>query len=91
MLPPVLRYNLPVNADRQALVSAAMGAPGEPASELVAALVAELGLPGRLRDCGVEEDDLDAVARLAEGNANVRANPRPVGEGDARAILEQAF
>lgn len=53
MLPPVLRYNLPVNADKQALVSEAMGEAGKPASELVAALVAELGLPGRLRDCGV--------------------------------------
>jgi hypothetical protein len=31
------------------------------------------------------------VARLAGGNVNVRANPRPVGEDDARAILEAAF
>ena len=41
-------------------------------------------------DCGVTDDDLDAVARLAAGNRNVAANPRPVSEDDARAILEAA-
>jgi hypothetical protein len=31
------------------------------------------------------------VARMAGGNTSVRANPRPVSEEDARAILESAF
>ena len=55
------------------------------------ALVVRLGLPTRLSDCGVTDDDLDAVARLAAGNRNVAANPRPVTEADARAILEAAY
>ena len=37
MLPHVLRFNAPVNADRQALVSEALGRPGEPAADVVAA------------------------------------------------------
>ena len=44
-----------------------------------------------LSDCGVTDDDLDAVARLAAGNHNVAANPRPVTEADAWAILEAAY
>jgi maleylacetate reductase len=91
MLPPVLRYNLPVNADRQALVSEAMGAPGRPASELVAALVADLGLPGRLRDCGVKEEQLDAVAEAAMHDRWIPTNPRPLDLPAVRALLQEAF
>jgi maleylacetate reductase len=91
MLPPVLRHNLPVNADRQALVSEAMGAPGRPASELVAALVAELGLPGRLRDCGVKEEQLDAVAEAAMHDRWIPTNPRPLDLAAVRALLQEAY
>lgn len=91
MLPPVLRYNLPVNAERQALVSEAMGAPGRPASELVAELVAELGLPGRLRDCGVEEERLDAVAEAAMHDRWIPTNPRPLDLAAVRALLQEAY
>src|SRR5437016_2086104 len=53
MLPHVLRFNHPVDAARQAQVSAALGKPDEPAADAVAALIADLGLPSRLRDVGV--------------------------------------
>src|SRR5262245_60133848 len=56
MLPHVLRFNYEVNAERQALVSEALGEPGAPAACVVAALVADLGLPGRLRDVGVKQE-----------------------------------
>ena len=42
-----------------------------------------VGLPARLGEVGVEEDDLEAVARLSQGNGSVQANPRPVSEDDA--------
>lgn len=45
--------------DRWAALSAALG--GEPADR-VAALVGEIGLPGRLRDVGVPEGDLGEIA-----------------------------
>src|SRR6202012_4704149 len=44
MLAPLLRYNEPVNGERQAGVSEALGKPGEKAADAVAALVADLGL-----------------------------------------------
>jgi maleylacetate reductase len=50
-----------------------------------------IGLPGRLSDVGVTEDDIEAIVRMAAGNANIRANPRPAAAGDLRAILEAAF
>lgn len=50
MLPHVLRFNSAVNPERQALVSEALGHPGEPAADVVAGLIAGLGLPQRLRD-----------------------------------------
>ncbi len=39
MLPHVLRFNHPVNADKQARVSEALGRPDEPAAEVVAGLI----------------------------------------------------
>ena len=48
------------------------------------------GCPPRSPRCGATDDDLDAVARLSQSNQSVRANPRPVSEEDARAVLEAA-
>src|SRR5215831_7774171 len=59
MLPHVLRFNHAVNAERQALVSEALGEPDAPAADTVAALIADLGLPGRLRDVGVKPEQFD--------------------------------
>ncbi len=50
-----------------------------------------LGLPGRLSECGITPDDVEAVVRLSQSNPSVRGNPRPVGEDDARAILDSAW
>ncbi|HYZ24757.1 MAG TPA: iron-containing alcohol dehydrogenase, partial [Rhodopila sp.] len=53
MLPHVLRYNEPVNAERQAWVSDAMGRRGEKAADAVADLIRGLGLPTTLREVNV--------------------------------------
>jgi maleylacetate reductase len=91
MLPPVLRYNHPVKAAQQALVSEAFGQPGVPAADLVAGLVAELGLPGRLRDCGVQHAQLDMIAEAAMHDRWIPTNPRPLDLAGVRALLEEAF
>jgi hypothetical protein len=36
-------------------------------------------------------EDIDAVARMSQGNRGIQGNPRPVSEDDARAILAAAF
>jgi maleylacetate reductase len=92
MLPHVLRYNAEVNADRQAVLAEAMGRPGMPLAEVIAALVAEFGLPSRLRDAGVREEQLGEVAEAALANPRVKANARPIpGKAEMMGILQSAW
>lgn len=63
--------------ERWAMLAGALG--GEPAQS-VAALVEGLGLPDRLRDVGVPEEDLDAIAGEFGDEAE-----------DAREILRRAY
>jgi len=89
VLPASMAYNAEVAPEALAALAHAMGV-DDPTGAVIA-LVERLGLPTRLRDAGVAAEDLDAVARLSQSNVNVRANPRAVSEGDARAILESVF
>jgi len=92
MLPHVLRFNAAVNAERQALVSEALGRPGEPAADVVAALIAGLGLPGRLRDVGVKPDQLDRIAELSMHDRWIHTNPRKIdGPAIVRELLDAAW
>jgi maleylacetate reductase len=92
MLPTVLRFNEPVNAERQAWVAEALGRPGEKAADAVAALVADLGLPGTLRDVGVRPDQLDRIAAESMHDRWVHTNPRGIaGPADVRALLDAAW
>lgn len=90
ILPHAMRFTADaVPAEMQSIETALGGVP-DGADEVVD-LTSRLGLPQRLSECGVDEDDLDAVARLSQSSPPVRAHPRPVGEADARAILAAAF
>ncbi len=92
MLPHVLRFNEPVNAARQAMVSEALGKPGMPAANAVAALIADLGLPNTLRAVGVKPEQMDAIARQSMHDRWVHTNPRKIG-GPAvvRELLDAAW
>lgn len=92
MLPPVLRFNAPVNEARQAWVSEALGCAGEPAADAVAGLIAALGLPRSLRDVGVRRAQLGAIASGAMHDRWVHTNPRRIeGPETVRALLEAAW
>jgi len=92
MLPHVLRFNEPVNADRQKLVSEALGYPDRPAGDVVAGLIAGLGLPGRLRDVGVKPDQLDRIAELSMHDRWIHTNPRKInGPPVIRELLDAAW
>ena len=71
-------------------IGAALGDEADPAGA-IDRLRERLGLPGSLGDAGVADDDIDAVVRMVQTSASIKANPRPVTEDDARAILEAAF
>jgi maleylacetate reductase len=92
MLPHVLRFNHAVNADRQALVSDALGDRDAPAADLVAGLIADLGLPSRLRDVGVKEEQLDRIAELSMHDRWIHTNPRKIdGPPVVRELLNAAW
>jgi alcohol dehydrogenase class IV len=59
--------------------------------ERVRALAREVGIPERLRDAGVKEDDLPRVARKAFEDASHRTNPRPCTEADLLALARRAY
>jgi len=92
MLPHVLRFNSPVDAERQTLVSEALGRPAAPAADVVAELIADLGLPGRLRDVGVKPEQLDEIAEGSMHDRWVHTNPRRIdGPPVVRQLLDAAW
>jgi alcohol dehydrogenase class IV len=91
MLPSVMRWNKPANAERQALVAAAMGRPGEDAGDVLDAFIRGLGMPRSLGEVKVGRDQFDRIAKQAMGTPWVPRNPRPIpGPAEVREILELA-
>jgi maleylacetate reductase len=90
-LPAVLKWSEAYAADRQALVSELMGAPGAPASEAVKRLATGLGLPTDLKSVGIGPESFQAIAEHTMHDAGVRTGARPIkGPDDIVAILELA-
>jgi len=87
----VMRWNKPVNAERQALVAAAMGHPGADAGDVLDAFITGLGMP---RSLGAVQIGPESFARIAEEAMHtpwVPRNPRPIAEpARLREILELA-
>ncbi|HUN43736.1 MAG TPA: iron-containing alcohol dehydrogenase [Acetobacteraceae bacterium] len=91
MLPAVMRWNKPANAERQALVAAAMDHPGEDAGEVLDALIAGLGMPRSLHAVNVPRNAIDRIAEGAMHTPWVPRNPRPInGPADVKEILALA-
>jgi maleylacetate reductase len=91
MLPAVLRWNESVNADRQALVSQALGHPGQPAATVVGSFIASLGMPRTLQEVGIEESVYGRVAEAAMLDYTIYTNPRKIsGPADIIEILRGA-
>jgi alcohol dehydrogenase class IV len=92
MLPHVLRWNAQATADRQQQLSAALGRPQLSAGDAVAELIADLGLPSRLRDVVIKQEQLHAIADEAAKHPIVQSNPRPItGPADVLEILRAAW
>ena len=99
VLPSVAEFVRAAATPRLAAVAVAMGeAPGRSEDALagavverIRALVKDLGLPARLRDAGVREEDLPRIAAKAFEDASHQGNPRPTTEADLLAIARAAF
>lgn len=91
MLPSVMRWNKPANAERQALVAAAMGHPGEDAGDVLDAFIRNLGMPRSLREVKVGPAHFDRIAEAAMRTPWVPRNPRKIeGPAQVREILDMA-
>ncbi len=91
MLPAVLRWNEPVNGERQKLVSEAFGKPGAAASDVVGDFIAGLGMPRSLGDVAVGEGQHELIAKNAMHDRWVHTNPRPIpGPAQVLEILKLA-
>jgi maleylacetate reductase len=88
MLPAVMRWNAPANADRQALVAEAMGHKGEDAADVLDQFIRSLGMPRSLRDVRITPEHFDGIAEQAMGTPWVPRNPRRIdGPAELREIL----
>ena len=91
MLPAVMRWNKPANAERQELVAAAMGHPGEDAGDVLDHFIANLDMPRSLGAVKVGSESFDRIAEQAMGTVWMPHNPRRVdGPAQVREILELA-
>lgn len=89
MLHAVMRWNVPVNGERQAQVARIFGA--EAAGPAIEAFVRGLGLPTRLSEQGIMPEEFAGLAARWTGDAPIATNPRPVrGAADLIEILQLA-
>jgi alcohol dehydrogenase len=100
LLPHVMRFNLPVCAEKMAKVAEAMGVDtagmsAEQAADAAIAAVeklsADVGIPAGLKELGVEEGKLEQMAKLALADPCAPGNPREMTLEDAVAIYKTAL
>jgi alcohol dehydrogenase class IV len=101
LLPFVMRFNMPARRREFATIARLLGedvtgleeqAAAERAVTAVERLKADIGIPQRLRDLGVKEEQLRPFAEKAFGIKRIlRVNPRPVTADDLEAILRAAL
>jgi alcohol dehydrogenase class IV len=101
LLSYVMRFNLPARMPEMATIARLLGedvtgldGPGaaQAAVTAVERLRNDIGIPGRLRELGVRQDQLRPFAERAFGIKRIlRVNPRPVSVEDLEQILRSAW
>ena len=86
VLPAAMAFNAPAAPEAIDLLGRALDV-DDPVGA-VAGLVEALGLPTRLSDAGVTDDDLDAVVRSVAGSPGAARNPRHLDEDELRELLD---
>ena len=64
---------------------------GEQAVAWVRNLMLQIGIPARLRACGVDQAGLSGLVPEALAQSSLQYNPRPMAAVDVQAILDQAW
>jgi len=91
MLPAVMRWNRIENGERQAMVAAAMGHPGEDAGDVLDDFIQGLGLPRSLNDVRIGPEHFEKIAEQSMKTPWVPRNPRRIeSSAQIREILTLA-
>ena len=91
MLPAAMRWNKSANADRQAMVAAAMGHAGEDAGDLLDRFIGGLGMPRSLGAVKIGRAEFPRIAAQAMGTPWIPRNPRRISSpAEVVEILELA-
>jgi 4-hydroxybutyrate dehydrogenase len=99
VLPAVLEFNRAACTARLARAAVAMGDNSMTREEVLAGnaiervrkLKARIGIPERLREVGVKESDLPAIAQKAFQDASHLTNPRKCSEEDLLSLARAAY
>lgn len=100
LLPHVMRHNIPQSREELAVIAQALGEKidslfmdeaAERACLAVARLSSAINLPARLRDVGVKEGQILAMAEKAMGDWCHAFNPRPCSKDDMVALYKAAY
>ena len=100
ILPHVMAFNLIAAPERFCEIAQALGEQttglnlmdaAESAVNAVHRLIKDVGMPSRLRDLGVKEESLPAIAQGSLDQLDRPPNPRRNGERDLLEILKLAF
>lgn len=92
MSPYVLAWNAEDDASRQGRISACLGRPDVSASEALDGFIRGLGMPRRLSEVGVGEDQLQLVAEHTLQDIWGLTNPRRIRTAeDVMQILKRAY
>ncbi len=105
LLPWVIEYNLKVRANKYAKISKTLNMHDffnkyEPEASnedntkrligMIKELFADIGIPLRLEDLGIEKESFDWIIARTKGGS-VNANPREVDKESLKKLLERAF
>lgn len=101
LLPYVMEFNAPACGEKYRDIGRAMGVPAIDAMSLedakkaaidaVRRLSADVGIPQKLREIGVKEEDLPALAASAFADVCTPGNPRDVTEADLLELYKTAY
>lgn len=100
LLPYIMEYNLPAAVDKYKKIAIAMGCDtsgmnqqeaAQAAVDAVKSLSLKIGIPQKLNEIGVKEEDLSLLAQSAFNDVCTPGNPREITVEDLLQLYRKAF
>ncbi|GKX57812.1 lactaldehyde reductase [Leminorella grimontii] len=101
LLPHIMAYNADFTGEKFRQIAVAMGVSAaadmpiaqarEAAIEAVKQLSKDVGIPARLRDVGMKEEDIDALANAAFADVCTGGNPRDTNVEEIKALYRSIY